>query len=482
MLLAGLPRVKQPNFLKFAVGYRVAPENSRASTHPETRPRALPETADNAAPVSPCPPIPPTLDPDLPTAHRVGMTTAGAAPNMVRRHAVFFLCTVALLVGDACAGHISIAWKVPMTPNTIAVAKGDTISFAWIGDHNVYQMRGAEAIASPPCDFTGATFLGSVSPVEFTMGDEAVYFGCAISGLPAGTHCGAAGQKLTLVRPSGNATTESYTTTLSAAELERRASHLVAKLVVLAMSLVFVLLVVIRVLRVHRRVKALGSGPITGWARKGSAHVFSTDSPQPIVPRLVKTPTFVGRATAVTMISKAPFKVIMMGWYVVLLVLTIVYLPVAHAFPEVAPYFTVVYNGGGQLVAITGIFDVLHYAHSIRYLKRLHTTSLMFVKRWLLAMVAGVLLYGVFAAVIALDLVSVNIYRIFTITIMVTEIAGYAYVLRTVSKFIPKGEPWSSSIKHAIFFYAVALAARVGILGESHAQPCRQGIPTRTKQ
>ena len=41
----------------------------------------------------------------------------------------------------------------------------------------------------------------------------------------------------------------------------------------------------------------------------------------------------------------------------------------------------------------------------------------MFVKRWLLAMVAGVLLYGVFAAVIALGLVSVNIYRIFTITI-----------------------------------------------------------------
>ena len=140
-----------------------------------------------------------------------------------------------------------------MTPSTIAASPGDTISFTWTGEHNVYRMKGADSISSYPCDFAGASFLGSASPVEYVVGDEAaMYFSCEIS-----DHCGA-GQKLTIV--GGNATVSATTNTtalLSAAELGLRATHLVGKLVILVCCLVFVLMVVVRVLRVHRRASSI---------------------------------------------------------------------------------------------------------------------------------------------------------------------------------------------------------------------------------
>ena len=80
--------------------------------------------------------------------------------------------------------------QIPTNPQTITAAKGDTVTFTWTGNHNVYQVADAAKIGQ--CDFAAGTDLGAVSPVTFTMGDKAVYFGCQIPG-----HCGA-GQKLTV--------------------------------------------------------------------------------------------------------------------------------------------------------------------------------------------------------------------------------------------------------------------------------------------
>ena len=125
---------------------------------------------------------------------------------------LLFIATAALVATSACAKNIAVSWKIPTTPNTITAAKGDTITFTWGGNHNVYQ-----SATTDPCDFTTAGFadLGAVSPVTFTMGDKAVYFGCQIPG-----HCGA-GQKLTVTPEAtpaptweGTATAYKYTDAL----------------------------------------------------------------------------------------------------------------------------------------------------------------------------------------------------------------------------------------------------------------------------
>jgi len=65
---------------------------------------------------------------------------------------------------------------------------GDSITFTWMGRHNVYQMPSEEAFDS--CDFSDAIEIGSDSGVEVTLNSLPSYFACEISG-----HC-MAGQKL----------------------------------------------------------------------------------------------------------------------------------------------------------------------------------------------------------------------------------------------------------------------------------------------
>jgi len=69
---------------------------------------------------------------------------------------------------------------------------GDSVTFTWIGRHNVYKMPSKEAFDS--CDFSNALEIGSDSGVEITLDSLPAYFACEISG-----HC-MAGQKLAITK------------------------------------------------------------------------------------------------------------------------------------------------------------------------------------------------------------------------------------------------------------------------------------------
>ena len=85
-----------------------------------------------------------------------------------------------------------ILWTQDFSGNAadreLTVAAGDTITFMWSGDHNVYKLADAAAYAS--CDFAGATDVGSISPVTVAVGTTEEWYACQIGG-----HC-VVGQKL----------------------------------------------------------------------------------------------------------------------------------------------------------------------------------------------------------------------------------------------------------------------------------------------
>ena len=94
-------------------------------------------------------------------------------------------------------GLTHVQWLAGFGTDAAAVAArsktahvGDSLHFMWGGDnaHNVHMMANKAAFDS--CDFTGATNLGAVSPVEYKLTALPTYFACQIPG-----HC-AAGQKL----------------------------------------------------------------------------------------------------------------------------------------------------------------------------------------------------------------------------------------------------------------------------------------------
>ena len=97
----------------------------------------------------------------------------------------------------SAAGVIHVPWLAGFGTDAAAVAArskaahvGDSLHFMWGGTtvHNVYMMANKAAFDS--CDFTGATNLGAVSPIAYTLTELPTYFACQIPG-----HC-AAGQKL----------------------------------------------------------------------------------------------------------------------------------------------------------------------------------------------------------------------------------------------------------------------------------------------
>ena len=104
---------------------------------------------------------------------------------------LLFIATAALVATSACAKNIAVNWTIPTTPNAITAAKGDVITFTWEGTHNVYQVADAAKITDLGiCEalVAASTDLGASSPVTFTMGDKAVYFGCQVAGQCAAGH------------------------------------------------------------------------------------------------------------------------------------------------------------------------------------------------------------------------------------------------------------------------------------------------------
>ena len=89
---------------------------------------------------------------------------------------------------------IALDWKVPSGdaagfPDEI-VEVGDTVTFSWTGNHNVFR-HDVES-----CDLSDGTVLGSRSPQSYTFvesdkGERSVYFACHV-----GAHC-SSGQHIT---------------------------------------------------------------------------------------------------------------------------------------------------------------------------------------------------------------------------------------------------------------------------------------------
>jgi len=91
----------------------------------------------------------------------------------------------------------TLDWVIPTSPRleTIEASPGAKIEFEWSGSHDVFLMASTGAAES--CDFSGATNLGSTSPISYTIPSttstpSTIVFSCSVGG-----HC-ANGQKLTV--------------------------------------------------------------------------------------------------------------------------------------------------------------------------------------------------------------------------------------------------------------------------------------------
>ena len=103
--------------------------------------------------------------------------------------AITLLCSL----GFAAAATVPIDWVAgfnDIDARAQIATTGDTLEFTWSSStHNVYSM--ASQTAFDDCDFTGATDLGSTSPVtQLLSGDGPWFFACQV-----GSHC-SSGQKL----------------------------------------------------------------------------------------------------------------------------------------------------------------------------------------------------------------------------------------------------------------------------------------------
>lgn len=113
-----------------------------------------------------------------------------------------------LIAGTVAAEVVKVAWTIPAAdqPYTdIASSPGDTIVFEWGTNHNVYLMP--DDAAYNACNFTGATNLGDISPVEYVYTNGTEYFACEVSG-----HC-LAGQKVTVTMKSNETEEDAPTET-----------------------------------------------------------------------------------------------------------------------------------------------------------------------------------------------------------------------------------------------------------------------------
>ena len=92
----------------------------------------------------------------------------------------------------------ALNWIIPMPqPRVITIARGDSVTFSWQYEHNVYES--ANEADYNGCSTTGGTMLGTTSPYQHTFtADGTFYFICEVNG-----HCNA-GQKIriTVVPPA----------------------------------------------------------------------------------------------------------------------------------------------------------------------------------------------------------------------------------------------------------------------------------------
>merc|ERR1712038_559075 len=63
---------------------------------------------------------------------------------------------------------IPLTWELGATYNDMDVTVGDTVTFTWISDHNVYRHP------SGTCDRTDSTLIGATSPTSYTFTDDDV--------------------------------------------------------------------------------------------------------------------------------------------------------------------------------------------------------------------------------------------------------------------------------------------------------------------
>ena len=88
------------------------------------------------------------------------------------------------------ANH-DVTWVVAMTTNCMRVETGDTVTFTWTVNHNVYSV--ANHAVWTACTLTDATELSTTSPYEWTAADTSGHVICQVGG-----HC-AAGQKMMIM-------------------------------------------------------------------------------------------------------------------------------------------------------------------------------------------------------------------------------------------------------------------------------------------
>ena len=77
---------------------------------------------------------------------------------------MFSGCTLTLVASFAAVAHgatVSVTWAIPVSPQTLTVQQGDTVSFTWSGSHNVYQSASQSDFNG--CVRTGGTLLATTS-------------------------------------------------------------------------------------------------------------------------------------------------------------------------------------------------------------------------------------------------------------------------------------------------------------------------------
>ena len=151
--------------------------------------------------------------------------------------------------------------------------------------------------------------------------------------------------------------------------------------------------------------------------------------------------------------KNSPLKVVMMAWYAIAALLTIVYTPIKAELPETRHHFIMFYNAVGQLMSLTGLVDIAHYTWSTARLASLNTTRMVFMKIWAAVMVLGLVLYGIAVPLNNFGHLPLNVYRGLTLLLMMAEIGGCAFIIRRV---------WKN--RQAKYYYAVTLMSRCGLV------------------
>jgi len=152
-------------------------------------------------------------------------------------------------------------------------------------------------------------------------------------------------------------------------------------------------------------------------------------------------------------------KTVMQMWYVGACVLGIVSVFITVAFPVTTLYVKVVYNVAGQLISVTGIFDVLQLEYCSPRLLTLKDTNRMFLVRCLFGY--ALVLLG-FLAAMAVHAVKGGVlltYRCITLTFIMAETIAYLWTLVRRLGF-SLGPPHLK----ARIYYAAAVCSRFGII------------------